>query len=106
MEECRTIPAALHVIFSCPHDFDWNSGGLCHMNGFDHEVGLRCSTPAKSATQKGSVDLNFFIRKSDNPGCGRAVDCLKLGSGPDLAGVGSKIHSAVQRLHHQMREVR
>ena len=51
------------------------------------------------------MELNSFRWQSSNLRGIRAIDRLELRSCPDLAGVGSQIHRAVQRLHHQMREV-
>src|SRR6185369_3938966 len=106
MEESRGIPAALHIVFAGPDGLYWNSRSLGHINGFDHEVGLRRGSTAESTAQICGVDLDFLIRKAGGLGRGGTVHCLELCSSPNLARVCPQIHGTVERLHHEMGEVR
>src|SRR5439155_16444298 len=106
MEEGGAIPTALHVVFARPYHLYRSSRSLCHMNGFDHKVGLRSGPTAKPSTQEGGMDLDLLRRKACDLGGGCTVHRLELRSRPDLTGVCPQIDGAVQRLHHQMRQVR
>src|SRR5207244_7748426 len=79
---------------------------LCHMNGFHHEVRLGSSPTPEPSTKKGGMDLDLLVGKACGLGCGRTVHRLELRSGPDLASVCPQIDDAVQRLHHQMGQIR
>jgi len=52
------------------------------------------------------MDLDLLIRKAGDLCCGRTVHRLELRSSPDPQESARRFHGAVQRLHHQMGQVR
>ena len=48
------------------------------------------------------MDLHPLGRQAGDLGGVHPIHGLKLGTGPDLAGVGAQVHCTVERLHHEV----
>ena len=60
------IPAAAHVVFAGPDDFDGSFRDFGDVRRFDDKIGGRIGAPAETSAEKHRVNLDFFGRQADD----------------------------------------
>jgi len=101
----RTIPAAGEIIFARPDNFHRSFGHFRDVYGFDDKVRGGIGATAKATAEERGVYSYLFRRQAGDFRSGGAIHGFELRAGPEFAAIGAKIHNAVERLHHGVREV-
>ena len=93
----------LQVVFTGPGDFDRDPDRLTDLDGFGDEI--RSAAPSKSAAKIERVDLHLRERQAGDLLRHRHRRGLNLGRGPHIAGIGTHVNRAIERLHRRVGQV-
>ena len=105
MQIHRPVIAAADIVLAAPDRFHRQTRRLGDFDRLADEIRCRCCPASEAAAKKHRVDLDLLGRQPGDSGRHHLIEGLELRAGPDLAGIGTDLHRAVQRLHRRMREI-
>ena len=101
------IPAALDVVFACPHELDGaiTADGLRDGRRFAGNVAVGRGAAAEAAPSEQRVHTHRVGRYADDLRDDLLIDRRSLRACPEVAAVGADADDRVQRLHRRVRQI-